>query len=74
MLAEKVRSAIAGARLPVGQVTASLGVASFPEDGLDAEQLLRRADGALYLAKDRGRDRVELAVSRAKQDPLSRLG
>jgi diguanylate cyclase (GGDEF)-like protein len=74
VLAEKLRSAIAGARLPIGQVTASLGVASFPEDGLDAEQLLRRADGALYLAKDHGRDRVELAVSRAGLDPLSRLG
>src|SRR4029453_8798937 len=36
------------------QVSASVGVASFPEDGQDAETLLRNADAAMYRAKDLG--------------------
>jgi diguanylate cyclase (GGDEF)-like protein len=37
-------------------VTASLGVAVFPDHGADASQLLRSADNALYAAKAAGRD------------------
>jgi len=36
-------------------VTTSIGVALFPEDGTDSEQLLKSADLALYQAKDAGR-------------------
>ncbi|MBW2723733.1 MAG: EAL domain-containing protein [Deltaproteobacteria bacterium] len=36
----------------------SVGVAVFPEDGEDAETLIRHADAALYVAKNRGRRRV----------------
>jgi diguanylate cyclase (GGDEF)-like protein len=39
-------------------VTASLGVACAPIHGKGAEELLKRADEALYLSKQRGRDRV----------------
>jgi diguanylate cyclase (GGDEF)-like protein len=39
-------------------VTASLGVACSPDHGVGAEELLKRADEALYLSKNRGRDRV----------------
>lgn len=39
-------------------VTASIGIASFPEDGRTAEDLLQRADEALYWVKTRGRDGV----------------
>jgi diguanylate cyclase (GGDEF)-like protein/PAS domain S-box-containing protein len=38
-------------------VTASVGVAVFPEDGRDRPSLLRASDAALYDAKLRGRDR-----------------
>jgi diguanylate cyclase (GGDEF)-like protein len=41
-----------------GMVTASLGVAVFPEHGFTASAVLRAADAALYQAKDEGRDRV----------------
>jgi diguanylate cyclase (GGDEF)-like protein len=41
-------------------VTASIGVASFPVDGAEADDLLDRADAALYRAKARGKNRVEL--------------
>jgi EAL domain-containing protein (putative c-di-GMP-specific phosphodiesterase class I) len=36
-------------------VAPSIGISVFPEDGADAEQLLKHADIALYTAKDRGR-------------------
>jgi diguanylate cyclase (GGDEF)-like protein len=39
-------------------VSASLGVATFPQDAGDAETLLRNADAALYASKDRGRNVV----------------
>jgi diguanylate cyclase (GGDEF)-like protein len=63
-LAERARLAIAAIApddvLPRG-LTASLGVASYPEDGSDPEGLLRAADRALYRAKSGGRNRSELA-------------
>lgn len=39
------------------QVTSSVGIALYPEDGEDDVTLLKRADIALYAAKDGGRDR-----------------
>ena len=39
-------------------VTVSVGVATIPENALDAERLLAAADSALYEAKRTGRDRV----------------
>lgn len=41
-------------------VSASLGVASFPDDGATASELLRNADAAMYAAKRAGRNRVEI--------------
>lgn len=46
--------------LPI-DLTASLGVAFLPEDGLDPKSLMRAADRALYTAKRLGRNRVSLA-------------
>ncbi|HEU0054753.1 MAG TPA: sensor domain-containing diguanylate cyclase [Longimicrobium sp.] len=42
-------------------LTASFGVASFPDDAADIAELIRGADRALYTAKANGRNRVELA-------------
>jgi diguanylate cyclase (GGDEF)-like protein len=36
------------------QVTASIGVSVYPDDGLDAETLIQNADTAMYQAKDNG--------------------
>ncbi len=41
-------------------VTASIGVSLFPDDGRNADQLLKSADVALYRAKSAGRDRWQL--------------
>lgn len=44
------------------RVTASLGIATFPEDGEDLNALIGQADRAMYVgAKRRGRNRVALA-------------
>ncbi|HCA27032.1 MAG TPA: diguanylate cyclase [Betaproteobacteria bacterium] len=40
-------------------VTGSVGVSFYPEDGVDAETLMKNADAAMYRAKDRGRNNVQ---------------
>jgi diguanylate cyclase (GGDEF)-like protein len=40
------------------RISGSLGIALYPDDGLDAEALLRSADAAMYDAKSHGRSRV----------------
>jgi diguanylate cyclase (GGDEF)-like protein len=44
--------------IEIGSVTASFGVASLPEHGLDAESILKAADKALYTAKSMGRNKI----------------
>ena len=63
--AEAIRSALAAAPLRLEgimlPVTASFGVASFPEHGVAANVVIKSADHALYQAKQAGRNRVECA-------------
>jgi diguanylate cyclase (GGDEF)-like protein len=49
-------------------VTASIGLAVWPDDGIDAEELFSRADAAMYRAKERGRNLIEFG------DPLIDAG
>ncbi len=66
-LAERVRIAFASRsipRVPGLRVTASFGVAEYAGE-TRTEQLVAAADGALYRAKDAGKDRVERAVRAA---------
>lgn len=42
----------------LGQITLSLGISMFPNQGLTGESIVRAADTALYQAKEEGRNRV----------------
>lgn len=66
LVAERMRLAIEKLRvaMPDGSelaFTSSLGVAQFRQEDVDLNTLMRRADQALYQAKERGRNRVEAA-------------
>jgi diguanylate cyclase (GGDEF)-like protein len=43
---------------PLGSVTLSAGIAVFPADAQNADDLVRAGDTALYRAKTEGRDRI----------------
>ena len=65
--AEKIRASIMSLDLrfvgnAVPPITASFGVAQFPEHGREANALIHAADQAMYRAKERGRNRVMLAI------------
>jgi diguanylate cyclase (GGDEF)-like protein len=62
-LAENLRAVFASQDFPVvGQLTASFGVSSWAA-GDHAEQLVARADAALYEAKRQGRNRVQIQAA-----------
>jgi diguanylate cyclase (GGDEF)-like protein len=45
----------------VGGITVSAGVATYPRHGADRDSLIRLADGALYWAKEHGKNRVRVS-------------
>jgi len=49
--------------LPTGHLTISIGIATYPEDAKDANQLIAKADECLYHAKQMGRDRICFVAS-----------
>jgi diguanylate cyclase (GGDEF)-like protein/putative nucleotidyltransferase with HDIG domain len=63
-IAERIRRAVAEREYEVEtatepiRATISIGVAGFPKDGVDANELIHQADLAVYRAKLQGRNRV----------------
>ncbi len=55
------------------QITASIGVSTYPSDGEDAESLLRNADTAMYRAKEVGRNNFQLCTPELTSRAVERL-
>lgn len=60
-VAERIRFTVAVSRRDLPPVTVSVGLAAAPAQGDTLDQLFRAADGALYAAKEAGKDVVHVA-------------
>ncbi len=76
VVAEKLLQTVAapmeinGMRL---QITTSIGITVFPDDGTDAETLLKSSDAAMYAAKAGGRNRYQMATSDLSESTIERI-
>jgi len=73
---EKVRSAIGQPIELEGQtiqVTCSMGLATFPDDGTDPESLVKNADAAMYQAKALGRDNFQFYTAQMNAEVHERI-
>src|SRR5207249_4954476 len=64
VLAERVKQSVESRAFPLvdaGAITISVGVATFPDSGATAGELLEAADIALYAAKQAGKNQVSTA-------------
>jgi diguanylate cyclase (GGDEF)-like protein/putative nucleotidyltransferase with HDIG domain len=77
-IAERIRRAVAASAIDVEtssepiRATVSIGVAAYPRDGVDANELIHQADLAVYRAKLQGRNRVLDASSEPLVVPETR--
>jgi diguanylate cyclase (GGDEF)-like protein/PAS domain S-box-containing protein len=55
------------------QITPSVGIAVFPDDGRDAESLIRNADAAMYHAKETGRANYQFFTEQMNQAAFRRI-
>jgi diguanylate cyclase (GGDEF)-like protein len=60
-LVEELRKNLSAKEILKNKFTLSIGLANYPDDGLEKETLLRKADVALYKAKREGKNRIILA-------------
>ncbi|MBA2615169.1 MAG: diguanylate cyclase [Actinobacteria bacterium] len=71
-IAQSVARRIAEAKYDHGgAVTASIGVATYPQKDLDRAELVRVADKALYQAKGHGKARVHVYLPDARMTPAA---
>ncbi len=54
-------------------LTTSIGISLYPDDGQDAEALLRSADNAMWQAKERGRNNFQLSIPELTEEAARRL-
>ncbi len=57
----------------IAYISASIGIALYPEDAGDIESLLKHADQAMYLAKDEGRNRFSYFTPELQHNAQKRL-
>ena len=55
------------------RITASIGIAIYPEDGEDVETLVKNADAAMYKAKEKGRNQYKFFKPRMNADVIERV-
>jgi diguanylate cyclase (GGDEF)-like protein/PAS domain S-box-containing protein len=75
LVAQKIVDRLAAPFQLAGQevcVSASVGIASYPADGQDAETLLGAADAAMYRAKQSGRNSFQFFTAEINQRTKSR--
>ncbi len=75
-IAEKVLENVAGKCIIDGhevEVTTSIGIAIFPDDGNDGYEMLQHADAAMYHAKQNGRNNYHFFTSDMNRRALERL-
>lgn len=81
LIADRLCRQVSSTAVPgLGQISVSIGAASFPEQAAAAEELIERADMALYVAKHSGRNQVRVfdgysplrAISQPEKAPLDR--
>jgi diguanylate cyclase (GGDEF)-like protein/PAS domain S-box-containing protein len=53
--------------------TASIGIALYPEDASDAQTLIKYADSAMYLAKDKGKNNYRFYTAELSKEVQKRL-
>ncbi len=76
LVAERLRKMVADTSIEIESgesvsVTISVGVATFPEDGIGEREILAAADVALYAAKDAGRNKVRASqAEEAEEAPV----
>lgn len=54
-------------------VTTSVGIAMYPFDGTDAEELIKNADIAMYKAKEKGRNQVFICSHELKEEIIKKI-
>lgn len=75
-IALKLLETVAGPCLIDGHeidITTSIGIALFPDDGKDGSELLRHADAAMYHAKQNGRNNYHFFTSEMNRRALERM-
>jgi diguanylate cyclase (GGDEF)-like protein len=72
-IGNRLRDTVKSQKISAGDKTVtfsvSIGVAIFPNDGATPQQLFKKADEALYWAKQHGKDRLCLASDMGENSP-----
>jgi len=55
------------------RVTASIGISTYPQDGLDEQTLIKNADTAMYQAKEEGKNNYQFYSDKLNAESLERL-
>jgi diguanylate cyclase (GGDEF)-like protein len=75
-VAQKIISAVAEPFVLVGQeyrVTTSIGISTYPQDGLDEQTLTKNADIAMYKAKEEGKNNFQFYSEELNASTLERI-